>query len=66
MNMKMVLVLIAAVVFFGAAAEAGEIPDIMAFQSRIFDEGGNPVEDGPAEASFRIVDVDGNVIYEET
>ncbi len=63
--MNMILILIAAFIFFGATAEAGEIPDIMAFQSRIFDEGGNPVEDGPTEVSFRIVDADENVIYEE-
>lgn len=55
------------VLIWPAAVFAGDIsvPQVMSFQSALFDDGGNPVADGDVGATFRITDSAGAILYEE-
>lgn len=48
-----------------AAASDRTVPHILAFQSSLYDEGGNPIQDGASDIHLRIIDDAGNVLYEE-
>jgi len=49
-----------------SSAVAGDIPTVMSYHSVMYDDGGNPIPDGDTGVSFRILDADGNVLYEES
>ncbi len=49
----------------GVHAEARAVPTVLAFQSVLTDDGGNPIADGEVEVTFRITDLAGLAIYEE-
>lgn len=48
-----------------AVAGERQVPAVLAFQSALFDDGGNPIPDGDARVAFRVVDASGAVLYEE-
>ncbi len=48
-----------------AAAGQSLVPEVIAFQASLYDDGGNPVADGPVELALRVKDAMGNVLYEE-
>ncbi|PIR17377.1 MAG: hypothetical protein COV46_04235 [Deltaproteobacteria bacterium CG11_big_fil_rev_8_21_14_0_20_49_13] len=47
------------------AEETRQIPLLLNYQSALFDEGGNLIQDGSTDFSFRIIDHEGNILYEE-
>lgn len=49
----------------GRFAEARPVPEVLLFQSALYDDGGNPIADGPVDLILRIVDDAGRVLYEE-
>jgi len=46
-------------------AQAQTIPNVMNFQSVLFDDDGNLISDSSADILFRIVDLNGNEVYAE-
>jgi len=65
--MKFRIILVATLLLISTAVFAAEqsVPRVLAYQSVMYDEGGNPIADGESEVIFRIVDYDGNVLYDE-
>lgn len=61
----LVLVGLALHVPWPAAADGLRVPPLLGYQSILYDDGGNVIEDGPVDVSFRITDADGGVLYEE-
>lgn len=59
---SVILFLVPALLFANERA----IPMGIAFQSALYDEGGNPLPDGEVDVIFRIKDELGQVLYEET
>ena len=59
------LAIVIAILPFSVKAQQPAVPSVLAFQSSLYDDGGNPVADGPATVTFRILDVAGAVLYEE-
>jgi len=48
------------------SVSAAEVPNVMGYHSAIVDEGGNPIQDGEWDVTFRITDVAGSPVYEES
>lgn len=48
-----------------ALAQSPSVPHFLNYQSLLYDDGGNLIENGPADITFKISDVLGNVLYEE-
>lgn len=46
-------------------AWADDVPNVLSFQSSLYDEGGNPIQDGANDIHFRIIDDAGSLLYEE-
>ena len=67
MRILMKMVMLAMLVVLPALAHAAlpEVPAVIGYHSAIFDEGGNPIQDGDWNVKFRITDAGGSVLYEE-
>lgn len=65
--MKIRIIFFAAILLSAVSAGAGEraLPNVIAYQSALFDDGGNPIADGEAQVAFRIRGSDGALLYEE-
>jgi hypothetical protein len=64
------LVMLAAVLTLFASATAtawaAGVPELINYQSLLYDDGGNLVPDGEVSIKFRITDIEGDILYEET
>lgn len=67
MKQTFFIMVIAAFVFAGGDVHADEraVPNVIAYQSSLYDDGGNPIADGSVNALFRISDAGGRILYEE-
>ncbi|MFH0800518.1 MAG: hypothetical protein V2A66_10125 [Pseudomonadota bacterium] len=62
---SLVLALIAVMAGGVARAETKAVPNVLSFQSLLFDDGGNPIADGSVGITFRVKDAKDQVLYEE-
>ena len=64
---RAVFCLIASLAVFaqGVSAWGRQVPEVLLFQSSLYDDGGNPVPDGPVDLMMRVLDEAGGVLYEE-
>lgn len=51
--------------FAATAASAAGVPKYLNYQAVLFDDGGNPLQDGAANIYIRILDANQKVVYEE-
>ncbi len=58
-------ILILAVMLVSVIGQAQSVPNVITFQSVIFDDGGNVIEDDSADILFRILDDQGTELYAE-
>ncbi len=65
MKKVVMIVLCAWCWLWGVALHAASVPQVLNFQSMLFDDGGNPIPDGTTPVTFRVTDVAGAVLYEE-
>lgn len=64
---KVIAGILAAMVLMAAgAAGAAQVPPLINFQSVLYDDAGEPVPDGSSSVNFRITDINGSVLYEES
>lgn len=59
------LMTILILVAWALPAAAASVPPYLVYQSQLFDDGGNPIPDGPVGITLRITDVGGAILYEE-
>jgi hypothetical protein len=66
--MKKMWVLFAAVLtmFASSTVWAAGVPELINYQSLLYDDGGSLIPDGEISIKFRITDIEGTVLYEET
>ncbi|MBT3181656.1 MAG: hypothetical protein HN337_04000 [Deltaproteobacteria bacterium] len=66
--MKLNISIVMALLLFSsiASADTGKVPNVLAYQSILYDDGGNPIADGDADIIFRITDHEGALLFEES
>lgn len=58
--------LVATVMMAAGMVHAAQVPPLINFQSVLYDDAGEAIPDGTSDVSFRITDVNGDVLYQET
>lgn len=65
--MKRIFVMVAVVLLIcvGTTSWGAPVPELINFQSLLYDDGGNVLQDGEVVIEFRITDIEGNILYQE-
>ncbi len=65
--MKQIILIVTMMLLFCPIASAKQttVPNVLAYQSVLYDDGGNPIDDGETDIIFRILNHDGDILFEE-